>query len=169
VDALFELSASVALWRGNELLLMKRSAGAFGGGGWFLPGGHVEPGERPAAACARELREETEIVIAEADLSLADVMTYDHGGATAHGLVYNASCPEGTEPTINDEHIVAKWYEPEAAIARFFDAERLRGLGVAEDGIALAEEVARVIRSAIRARGMRGPEDRPAEDRPTNW
>jgi 8-oxo-dGTP pyrophosphatase MutT (NUDIX family) len=169
MDTLFELSASVALWRGNELLLMKRSAGAFGGGGWFLPGGHVEPGERPAAACVRELWEETGIVLKESELSLADVMTYEHAGATAHTLVYNATSPAAAEPAINDEHVVAKWYEPEAAIARFFEAEMLRGRGVAEKDIALAGEVARVIQAALRARGMRGPGDRAAEERPTNW
>lgn len=150
----FELSASVALWRGETLLLMKREAGAFGGGGWFLPGGHIEAGERPAEAAVRELREETGIVLDAHALSLADVMSYEHEGATAHTLVYNAIAPGGAEPALNDEHSFARWYEPEAAIARFFERGRLAGLGVPEDGIALAEAVARVIRAARTARGM---------------
>ena len=50
----FELSASVVLWRGQEILVMKR-AGGFSAGGWFIPGGHVEQGERPVESAAREL------------------------------------------------------------------------------------------------------------------
>ena len=150
----FELSAAIALWRGPELLLMKREARGFGGGGWFLPGGHVEGSERPAAAAIRELWEETALVIPQEALALADVMSYQHGEATAHTLIYNAICPEGAEPVLNGEHVVARWYAPEAACARFFDAEMLRGRSLSEPNIALAAEVARVIRSAARARGM---------------
>ena len=49
---------------------------------------------------------------------------------------------------------MARWYEPEAAIARFYEESRLRGLGLPDEAIALAAEVARVLRSAIRARGV---------------
>ncbi len=149
----FELSASIALWRGDELLLMKRGEG-FGGGGWFLPGGHVEAGERPAEAAVRELWEETRIVLEVDDLALADVMSYLRDGVMAHTLVYNALASEGVEPTLNDEHVAARWYTAEAAVGRFFDSGMLRGRGVPEDAITLAIEVGRVIRSAARARGM---------------
>lgn len=150
----YELSAAIALWRGDELLLMKRAAG-FASGGWFLPGGHVEPGERPAETAVRELFEETQIVLTADSLALADAMTYEHDDATAHCLVYNALCPEGALPGLNSEHHVARWYTPAAAIARFFDAEMLRGRGIGEDGVLLAGEVARVILAAGRARGTR--------------
>ena len=147
----FELSASVVLFRGSEILVMKR-AGGFSAGGWFFPGGHVEPGERPIDACARELFEETGIAVEPSTLSICDVMSYEAGGRTAHTIIYTGECPEGAECEINDEHLVFRWMEPEAYIARFLDAESLRARGVGEPAIALATEVARVTRTASSAR-----------------
>jgi 8-oxo-dGTP pyrophosphatase MutT (NUDIX family) len=147
----FELSASVVLFRGDEVLVMKR-AGGFSSGGWFFPGGHVEPGERPVDAAARETFEEAEITLDPDLLRIVDVMSYDAGGATAHTVIYAAECPAGTECVINDEHLVSRWMAPEAYIARFLDSESLRAKGVPEGAIALAAEVARVTRSAVAAR-----------------
>jgi 8-oxo-dGTP diphosphatase len=147
----FVLSAAVVLWRGGEVLVMKRTGG-FSPGGWFLPAGRLEPGERPIDAAARELYEETSIEVEPASLRLVDVMTYDREGTTAHGIVYNGECDAGTECVLNEEHHVAKWMTPDAYIGRFLDAERLRGLGVPESAVELAAEVARVVRSAERAR-----------------
>jgi 8-oxo-dGTP diphosphatase len=47
-----------ALYDGERLLAARRSAPAELAGRWELPGGKVEPGEPPAAALVRELREE---------------------------------------------------------------------------------------------------------------
>ena len=153
----FELSASVVLWRRDEVLVMKRAAG-FSSGGWFFPGGHVEQGERPIESAARELEEEAGIVAGPTALALADVMTYETGEGTAHTLIYNAGCGDETECMLNDEHLVARWMTPEAYIDRFLDAEVLRLKGVGEPAIALAEEVARVTRVAAEQwRGRPGP------------
>lgn len=142
---MFELSASVVLFRGEEILVMKR-AGGFSAGGWFFPGGHVEEGERPAEACARELFEETGIALDPARLRLVDVMTYTTGQRTAHTIIYRAECPAGTECAINDEHLAARWLTPERYIERFLDSTMLRERGLPEAAITLAEEVARVVR-----------------------
>ncbi|MFG3203288.1 (deoxy)nucleoside triphosphate pyrophosphohydrolase [Streptomyces sp. NPDC048192] len=47
-----------ALLDGGRLLAARRSAPADLAGRWELPGGKVEPGERPERALVRELREE---------------------------------------------------------------------------------------------------------------
>lgn len=148
---LFELTASVVLWRGDEILVMKRATG-FSAGGWFLPGGHLEQGERPAEACVRELREETGIVVTAESLALVAAMTYEGDGGTAHSFIFAADCPPAAEPVIDAEHIYFRWMTPDAYIARFLDAAMLRERGVGPAGMALAAEVARVVRAAERAR-----------------
>jgi len=148
----FELGASVVLWRGEEILVMKRGLDGFGGGGWFIPGGHVEQGERPDESAAREVFEETGIAIDPASLRLVDVMTYHGGAGTAHVLIYNGVSPAGAEPVINDEHLIWRWMTPEAYIARFLDGAMLRGRGVPEGAIGVAAEVERVVRRAAAAR-----------------
>lgn len=152
----FELSASVVLWNdAGEILVMKR-AGGFASGGWFIPGGHVEAGERPSLAAAREVFEETGITIDEAALRITGVMSYEVGTAanprTAHTIIYNCDCPASAEAAINNEHIYFRWMTPEAYIARFLDPEMLAERGASEPSIALAEEVARVVREAAAAR-----------------
>lgn len=52
------LAASVAVFRGDEVLLVQR-ANRPGQGTWSLPGGKVEFGEALETAALRELREET--------------------------------------------------------------------------------------------------------------
>ncbi|MET7680361.1 (deoxy)nucleoside triphosphate pyrophosphohydrolase [Streptomyces sp. NPDC005423] len=47
-----------ALLDGDRVLAARRSAPPELAGRWELPGGKVEPGERPEAALVRELREE---------------------------------------------------------------------------------------------------------------
>jgi 8-oxo-dGTP pyrophosphatase MutT (NUDIX family) len=45
------LAAGALFVRGDEVLLVHKTYGD----GWDLPGGYVEPGEAPAAACRREV------------------------------------------------------------------------------------------------------------------
>jgi len=147
----FELTAAAVLWRGDEILVMKR-AGGFSSGGWFFPGGHLEAGERPVEACVREVREEAGIELEPSSLSLVDVMTMETSDGLAHCLVYNAACLPGTECVLNEEHLTARWLTPERYVERFLDAEMLRSKGIPESAIALAQEVERVLRAAVERR-----------------
>ena len=147
----FELSASVVLWRGDEILVMKR-AGGFSAGGWFIPGGHVEQGERPVESAAREVFEEAGISLDPAGLTLVDIMSYETGAGTAHTIIYNGFCADATEAAINEEHIYHGWMTPEAYIARFLAEDMLRARGASEGAITLANEVARVVRAAAARR-----------------
>lgn len=60
----------------DRILLARLSdtSPVFPPGLWHLPGGGIDPGEQPAEALARELREETGLELAEA--RLADARTY---------------------------------------------------------------------------------------------
>jgi 8-oxo-dGTP diphosphatase len=55
------LGASACIWRGGQVLLIKRGQ-APGNGLWSLPGGKIELGEDAKAAALRELFEETQVV-----------------------------------------------------------------------------------------------------------
>lgn len=53
-----QAGASVAVFRGPDVLLVQRASG-LRAGLWSLPGGHIEAGEQARAAAQRELFEET--------------------------------------------------------------------------------------------------------------
>ena len=55
---------------------------------WEIPGGHIEPGERPVEAAARELQEETGAEI----FTLKRICAYsvEHEERTSYGLLFHA-------------------------------------------------------------------------------
>lgn len=53
------LAASVILFRGSNVLLVRRGKDGPGADRWSAPGGHVEAGETAIEAARRELEEET--------------------------------------------------------------------------------------------------------------
>jgi 8-oxo-dGTP pyrophosphatase MutT (NUDIX family) len=111
---------------GGEYLVLLRSPEKLGY--WHLVSGGVHWGEEPAAAAARELLEETGLVAASEQLG--EPLGYDLAGdpepvrarfpAGTERIVvwpFVTEAPAGWEPTLDHEHVEARWLDPEAAIA----------------------------------------------------
>jgi 8-oxo-dGTP diphosphatase len=152
--ARFVLSASVFLHRDGEILILKR-AGGYAGGGWFVPGGHVEFGETPLAAAVRETEEEAGIALDPDSLSLVGITTfYPEPDVQRHGVIFVAPCPAEAECVLNEEHVGFRWVTPAYYCRRFLDEERMRALGIGEDLILTTRETRRVTEAVMRALGI---------------
>lgn len=80
---------------------------------WTLPGGKAEPGEALDEAAARELKEETGLLVDPADLALVHVIHVEQGRDEAGQFVLFAFATDtwageltNTEP---DKHLAAQW------------------------------------------------------------
>ncbi len=93
------------------MLLVKR-ANDPSRGSWELPAGFVEPDEAPAAAVAREVLEETGVVI---DVhSLLDILHRpDPGGMADLVIVYKGLYVSG-DVTAGDDADEAAWFKQDA-------------------------------------------------------
>ena len=121
---LFALSAAVFAERDGQILLLKRAAGAVTGG-WYLPGGAVDPGETVEEAARRELLEESGLT-PSGPLTCVAVSHMHVYGHDSLQILYAAPC-EGGNVVLSDEHSGARWIDPqvyrlgfnEEVIARF--------------------------------------------------
>jgi A/G-specific adenine glycosylase len=78
------VAAVAAIEHRGRWLVQRRPATGLLGGLWEFPGGKVEPGERPSAACRRELEEETGL--RRVSLTYVGVVehAYSHFSVTIH-------------------------------------------------------------------------------------
>src|SRR5262245_29649256 len=77
----FDIAAAL-VWRGGRLLIGRRPSEGLLGGLWEFPGGKVRPGETLAAACAREVLEETGLAIEVVELFSSVEHAYTHFSIT---------------------------------------------------------------------------------------
>lgn len=70
------VSAGVVSSHGDTVLLVRPTYKDY----WDVPGGYVEPGESPAAACRREVREELGLVVNRLTLASVDWAPHEREG-----------------------------------------------------------------------------------------
>ncbi|GAA1551677.1 hypothetical protein GCM10009804_05670 [Kribbella hippodromi] len=110
------LGAVAAVLAGNRLLLTKRTDN----GEWCLPGGAIEPGERPAEAAERETYEETGLSVRVTGLigvySDPDVVVVYPDGRRVQivGVVFRAEVVAG-EAGCSAEVSESRWVTMEEA------------------------------------------------------
>jgi ADP-ribose pyrophosphatase YjhB (NUDIX family) len=148
------LSVSAMVWRGREILLMRRADN----GHWGLPGGFVELGESVADAARREVVEETgwsvELgrligVYSDPATQVVDYSTEateatqpsprtSRGRVQIVNLCFRARAMEQGEPTTPDETLEMGFFGADALPAPFVPIHRVR----IEDGLADRPEAA---------------------------
>lgn len=99
---------------GPELLLGLKKAG-FGAGKWVGLGGHVEPGEKPAAAAVREVEEESGLLVPACSLSQLAAIEFRFPARPAWDQdtdVFVTWVYEG-EPAESDE-VAPRWFAEDA-------------------------------------------------------
>ena len=109
-----KVTVGIVVWRGDEVLLIKRGKPPFQGQ-WSIPGGSVEWGERLEEAALRELMEETGVKAKIAGLidvfqSISENFHYVMVDFAAHWT-------EG-EPQAGDDALEASFFSKPQALAR---------------------------------------------------
>jgi ADP-ribose pyrophosphatase YjhB (NUDIX family) len=134
------LAASAAIIRDGMVLVVRRGRGA-GEGLYTLPGGVVEAGETLHQAVAREVLEETTLVIEPVALAgFREVIIRDAEDKVARHFVVLAFASRwlSGDPQPNDEIAEARWMPP-AALAELKTTE-----GLAEIVAAAVAELGRL-------------------------
>lgn len=93
----------------GRVLLIRRGPGA-GEGGWALPGGFVDGAEAPAAAAARECREETGCEVEVGELQGAFPVSTGDGPLVVLGYAGRLS---SGQPAVSPEATEVGWFPPE--------------------------------------------------------
>jgi len=142
---LFALSSAVFAQRQGQILLLKRAGGEMTGG-WYLPGGALDPGETIEKCAARELFEEAGLVPGGPLVCVAVAHMHVYGQDSLQ-VLYACDCPEG-EVVLSHEHSGFRWIDATAYRDRYFNEEVLAGAEAANPRIGA---MLRNIRSAIDA------------------
>jgi 8-oxo-dGTP diphosphatase len=99
------------LERGGRLLLAQRPAHKHLPLKWEFPGGKVEPGEDPAAAIVREIREELGCVIVIA--RPLPVFLHDYKTVVIEMIPFVCTLAEGSPEPHPHEHVALAWPKPD--------------------------------------------------------
>ena len=94
----------------GRVLVAQRPAHKHLGLKWEFPGGKVEPGEPPATALARELREELGIEIEI--IRALPTFTHDYGTVVIAMIPFVCRLAPGSPAPHPHEHVAVRWVAP---------------------------------------------------------
>ena len=95
--------ALVAIWHGERILLVRNSYVDY----YSLPGGYIKKHERSDEAAARELREELQLLVTPAQLSLITDMTHDWEGRRDHVVIFDLRLDDPPRVRVDNREVVA--------------------------------------------------------------
>jgi 8-oxo-dGTP diphosphatase len=110
--------ASVIAFHLGRVVLVREEYSTWGRPYWNVPSGRVEDGETPAEGAARELAEETGLVVAPEDLRLVSTVTttYEGGESLAWNHVVGVATSELRIDDPDGIILEARWFSPAEAI-----------------------------------------------------
>jgi 8-oxo-dGTP pyrophosphatase MutT (NUDIX family) len=109
----------------GEILLQRRSDN----GRWSLIGGMMEPGEHPADALVREVREETGLTVSPERITgvyLTRIVTYPDGNAAQYVITVFRCRPISGTPHVADDESLEVRYFPLSALPELSSDHRQR-------------------------------------------
>ncbi len=115
----------------GQILIQRRRGGGLLGGLWEFPGGHIEEGENPEQALAREFQEELGVEISVGNKLVEVKHAYSHFRITLH--VFWCSLLSGTPKAIGADEFT--WEVPENFSNYPWPAANARILRVLKDNL----------------------------------
>jgi len=100
-----KLSVKAIIRKGNKVLILKDAHSDY----WDLPGGHVQEGEKLEDALAREVREETRLLISNPASFKTEIMKL---GEREKPVIFYFASARG-DVKLSDEHTDYKWITPD--------------------------------------------------------
>jgi ADP-ribose pyrophosphatase YjhB (NUDIX family) len=155
-EHLYRLSSAVFAERNGKILLLKRAAGALTGG-WYLPGGAVDPGESVEEAARRELLEESGLAPVGGLTCVAVAHMYVYGHESLQ-VCYACACPDG-DVVLSHEHAEAQWIDPSSYREQFSDEVIARFANTDERIASMLQNIRSAVDSYLQWRALRDAAD----------
>lgn len=111
----FYLAANALIERNGKYLMVEEGKDHVHGK-WNIPGGGVEPGENPAEAVKREIKEETGLEAEVGELIKVLTGTSDRDGNPVTVFVFRATVEDGEPEPVFDQEVLRSEFKSEEEI-----------------------------------------------------